>query len=132
MSDKLGPLEYGENQEEVFLGHSVARNESISSETAKLIDQEVREIVDGGHEKAKQILTDNIDDLHTLAKALLEYETLSGDEIKDLLAGKEIQRNDPADDAPASTPPTGSVPSSGAPSSGSGSDGISGDPLPEA
>ncbi|MBS0360052.1 MAG: cell division protein FtsH, partial [Proteobacteria bacterium] len=87
LSDALGTVSYGENQEEVFLGHSVARNQNVSEETAKLIDQEVKRLVKGGEDEAKCILTTKIDDLHTLAKALLEYETLTGDEIVNALKG---------------------------------------------
>jgi cell division protease FtsH len=110
MSDKLGPLEYGENQQEVFLGHSVAQSQTISSATAKIIDEEIRDLVEGAYKKATKILTDNLDDLHKLGKGLLEYETLSGDEIKDLLAGKDIHK-DQGDDDKEDTKPTGSVPS---------------------
>jgi cell division protease FtsH len=81
MSDKLGPLLYGENQQEVFLGHSVAQNQSVSEATQQLVDEEVKAFVEQGYQTAKKIL-DNIDQLHTIANGLLEYETLSGDEIK--------------------------------------------------
>ncbi|MFC7048623.1 ATP-dependent zinc metalloprotease FtsH [Emcibacter nanhaiensis] len=132
MSDKLGPLEYGENQEEVFLGHSVAQTQNVSAATAKIIDEEIRRIVDEAHAKATKILTDNIDDLHTLAKALLEYETLSGDEIKDLLAGKDIHREEYKDDAGPGASATGSVPSSGTAEKKKGGEGpIDADPVPE-
>ncbi len=94
MSDKLGPLKYGENQEEVFLGHSVTRTQNVSEETARLIDSEVKAIVLHGYERAKQLLSDNIDQLHALAGALIELETLSGDEIKRVLAGEQVDRND--------------------------------------
>ena len=85
MSDELGPLAYGENEEEVFLGRSVTRQQNMSEETAKKIDFEVKKIVDAGYKRAKNVLTDKIDDLHKLAKALLIYETLTGDEIRDLI-----------------------------------------------
>jgi cell division protease FtsH len=94
MSDKLGPLKYGDNQEEVFLGHSVTRTQNVSEETSRLIDSEVKSIVTQGYERAKQVLTDNIDQLHALAGALIELETLSGDEIKRVLAGERVDRND--------------------------------------
>jgi cell division protease FtsH len=80
-SDKLGLVSYGDNQEEVFLGHSVSRTQNVSEETANIIDAEVKRLVQGGYDEAKRILTERIEDLHTLAKTLLEYETLSGDEI---------------------------------------------------
>jgi cell division protease FtsH len=86
-SDELGPIEFGENQEEVFLGHSVARTQNVSEATAQKIDQEIRKIIDDCYQRARQILTTRINDLHTLAKGLLEYETLTGDEIVALLKG---------------------------------------------
>ncbi|PZP53068.1 MAG: cell division protein FtsH, partial [Micavibrio aeruginosavorus] len=104
MSDKLGTIRYVNNQEEVFLGHSVSQSKNMSDETASLIDSEVRRIVDDAYSRARQILTDKIDDLHTLAKALLEYELLSGEEIKALLKGDKIIRND-SDDGPAQSRP---------------------------
>ena len=90
MSEELGPMEYGENEQEVFLGRSVARHQQMSEETAKKVDVEIKKIVDEGYQRAKKILTEKIDDLHKLAKALLIYETLSGEEIKDLIL-KNIQ-----------------------------------------
>ncbi len=104
MSDKLGPLKYGDNQEEVFLGHSVTRTQNVSEETARLIDAEVKSIVIAGYDRAKQVLTDNIDQLHRLAAALLELETLSGDEIKRVLAGETIDRAGTAVRLPSPTP----------------------------
>jgi len=85
MSNELGPLTYGENEDEVFLGRSITRHQQMSEETAKKVDAEVKKIVDAGYQKAKKILKEKLDDLHTLAKALLIYETLSGEEIKDLI-----------------------------------------------
>jgi len=85
MSNELGPLAYGANQDEVFLGRQIARHEHMSEETAKKVDEEVKKIVDTGYQRAKKILTEKLDDLHKLAKALLTYETLSGEEIKDLI-----------------------------------------------
>ena len=85
MTDELGPVEYGENEEEVFLGRSVARTQSVSEAVAQKIDKEIRKLVDEGYNKAKEILTTKIDDLHKLAKALLAYETLTGEEIENLI-----------------------------------------------
>jgi len=85
MSNELGPLSYGENEDEVFLGRSITRQQHMSEETAKKVDLEVKKIVDSGYQRAKKILTEKLDDLHKLAKALLIYETLSGEEIKDLV-----------------------------------------------
>jgi cell division protease FtsH len=84
-SDVLGTVAYGENEQEVFLGHSVARSQNVSEETARIIDAEVKKLVTSGWDEARQILTDKADDLEKLAQALLEYETLSGQEIKDIL-----------------------------------------------
>ena len=93
MSELLGPLAYGENQDEVFLGRSVARNQQMSEETAKKVDLEIKKLVDEGYQKAKRILTEKIEDLHKLAKNLLLYETLTGEEIRDLiLKNKPIVR----------------------------------------
>ena len=90
MSTELGPLSYGENEDEVFLGRSITRQQHMSEETARKVDIEVKKIVDVGYQRAKKILTEKLDDLHKLAKALLVYETLSGDEIKDLIL-KDVQ-----------------------------------------
>jgi len=90
MSKELGPLAYGENEEEVFLGRSITRQQNMSEETAKKVDSEVKKIVEAGYDRAKKVLTDKIDDLHKIAKALLVYETLTGDEIRDLML-KNIQ-----------------------------------------
>jgi cell division protease FtsH len=84
-SDVLGTVAYGENEQEVFLGHSVARSQNVSEDTARIIDSEVKRLVTEGWNEARKILTDKAADLETLAQALLEYETLSGQEIKDLL-----------------------------------------------
>jgi cell division protease FtsH len=85
LSKELGPVAYGENEEEIFLGRSVARQQNMSEETAKKVDIEIRKIVDKGYERAKKVLTSKIDDLHKLAKALLTYETLTGKEIENLI-----------------------------------------------
>ena len=85
MSSELGPLSYGENEDEVFLGRSITRQQHMSEETAKKVDMDVKKIVDLGYERAKKILTEKLDDLHKLAKALLVYETLSGEEIRNLI-----------------------------------------------
>jgi len=94
MSDKLGPLEYAEPEGESFLGYSSSRPVRMSNQTAQLIDDEIKTIVEGGLNRAKDLLSKHLDQLHLLAGALLEYETLSGDEIKKLIAGEEIGRID--------------------------------------
>ena len=85
LSKELGPVAYGENEEEVFLGRSVARQQNMSEETAKKVDAEIKKFVELGYERAKKVLTEKIEDLHKLAKALLTYETLSGSEIDDII-----------------------------------------------
>jgi cell division protease FtsH len=90
MSKELGPLAYAENEEEVFLGRSVTRTQNMSEETSKKVDSEVKKIVEAGYDRARKVLTEKIDDLHKIAKALLVYETLTGDEIRDLML-KNIQ-----------------------------------------
>ena len=114
-SDKLGVVAYGENQEEVFLGHSVARTQNISSDTAKVIDAEVKRLVQQGFDEAKNILTAKLEDLHTLAKSLLEFETLSGEEIIKVLQGIPPVR-DTADER-RTPPPSVAVPLTHAPDS---------------
>ncbi len=111
MSDKLGPILYSANQEEVFLGHSVSQTKNLSDETASIIDAEIKMIVQNAYARATEILTTHNDELHTVAKALLEYEMLSGDEIKGLLRGEPIIRDN--NDEPVNTGPRSSVPSSG-------------------
>jgi len=100
-SDQLGTVAYGENQEEVFLGHSVSRQQNISEETAQMIDAEIKRYVGGGLDEARRILTEHKDQLESLAQGLLEYETLSGKEIRDLLDGKPPVR-ETAEEAAAS------------------------------
>ena len=85
LSKELGPIAYGENEEEVFLGRSVARQQNMSEETAKKVDAEIRKFVEKGYERARKVLTEKIEDLHKLAKALLTYETLTGTEIEDII-----------------------------------------------
>ena len=107
-SDKLGVVSYGENQDEVFLGHSVSRTQNVSEETARLIDQEVKALVQNAFDEARRILTDKIEELHTLAKALLEYETLSGDEIINVIKGVAPKREEA--DSPRALGPAVAVP----------------------
>ncbi len=111
LSDALGTVAYGENQEEVFLGYSVARQQNISEATVQKIDAEIRRYVEAGYQEALQILTTKRADLETLAKGLLEFETLSGDEIKDLLLGKRPTRESVIEPSP---PRVSTVPTAGA------------------
>jgi len=93
LSKELGPVAYGENEEEVFLGRSVARSQHMSEETARKVDSEIRKLVEKGYERAKKILNEKIEDLHKLAKALLAYETLTGSEIENLINKNEYPKN---------------------------------------
>ena len=113
LSKELGNVAYGENQEEVFLGHSITRQQNVSEETSRKIDKEIRRLVDEGHGEAHRILSENADDLETLAQGLLEFETLSGEEINDLLKGKRPIREDPSGDSAGSSKGS-AVPSAGA------------------
>jgi cell division protease FtsH len=116
-SDELGRVSYGENQQEVFLGHSVAQQKNVSEATAQKIDIEIRRLIDEAYQAATRILTKRKKDWEVLAQGLLEYETLSGQEIVDLLGGKTPSR-DQGDDIP---PTRGSaVPSTGAQKKGGG------------
>jgi cell division protease FtsH len=94
MSEKLGRVRYQANEQEVFLGHAVTQTQNVSEATAQLIDQEVRRLIEEAEGKARQVLTDHLDDLHLIAKALLEYETLSSDEIGMILRGEKIVRDE--------------------------------------
>jgi cell division protease FtsH len=115
MSDSLGPIAYAENQEEVFLGHSVSRTQNISEATAQKIDAEIHRIIDECYARAKQILTDNQGDLNVLARGLLEYETLTGDEIVALLKGIPPVRTPYEDPVLPSRGEGTSVPAAGKP-----------------
>ena len=97
----MGPVEYGGNQEEVFLGRSVTQTQSVSEEVAQKIDKEIRKLVDEGYNKAKEILTEKIDDLHKIAKALITYETLTGEEIENII-NKNLYPKDKILDNPES------------------------------
>ncbi|MDE2030214.1 MAG: ATP-dependent zinc metalloprotease FtsH [Alphaproteobacteria bacterium] len=114
MSDRLGRVRYTSNEQEVFLGMSVAQQKNVSEATAELIDEEVRRLIEEGEATARRILTEHIDDLHKVAKALLEYETLSGDEVRALLRGEKIMRDEThtPPPAPSTGKRSGSVPAS--------------------
>src|SRR6476619_487063 len=116
MSDALGPLQYAEPDEEVFLGYSMNRQRQMSNETAQAIDAEIRKIVEGSYGRAQSLLTENREQLETLARALLEYETLTGDEIKTLMDGGTIDRggsSKPAIASAGSSLPTAKRPKAG-------------------
>jgi cell division protease FtsH len=110
LSEELGTVSYGENQDEVFLGMSVSRTQNASEATVQKIDSEIRRLVEEGYEQATKILTERRADLEALAKGLLEYETLTGDEIIDLLKGKKPNREsvlEPTTPRASAVPPAG-------------------------
>lgn len=113
LSEELGTVSYGENQDEVFLGMSVSRTQNASEATVQKIDSEIRRLVEEGYKEATRILTEKHTDLEALAKGLLEFETLSGDEIVDLLKGKKPNREsvlEPATPRASAVPPAGKSP----------------------
>jgi cell division protease FtsH len=110
LSDALGTVAYGENQDEVFLGYQVARQQNVSEETSRKIDAEIRRLVEAGYDEAQKVLTEKRADLEALAKGLLEFETLTGDEIKDLLGGKRPSRESVIEPA---VPRSSAVPTAG-------------------
>ena len=112
LSEELGTVSYGENQDEVFLGMSVSRTQNASEATVQKIDTEIRRFVEEGYKEATRILTEKRADLEALAKGLLEFETLSGDEIQDLLKGKKPNRESVLE---PTTPRTSAVPPAGKP-----------------
>ncbi len=113
MSEKLGMIAYGDNSQEVFLGHSVTQSKNVSEVTAREIDAEVKQLIDNAYSRATRILTENIDDLHAIARALLEHETLSGDEIRQILRGEPVVKKVVDDPMPETR--RASVPSAGRP-----------------
>jgi len=94
MSEKLGPVRYNANEQEIFLGHAITQQQNVSEETARLIDEEIRRLIDEAETKARNILKTHLDDLHTIAKVLLEHETLTGEEVAALLRGEKIDRKE--------------------------------------
>lgn len=88
LSDRLGPLVYSQEDREVFLGHSIAKTRELSDDTAHLIDEEVRAIVDRNYQRAEQLLKENVEKLHAMAEALIKYETIDADQLGDIMAGK--------------------------------------------
>ncbi|KZD23301.1 ATP-dependent zinc metalloprotease FtsH [Tardiphaga robiniae] len=110
LSEELGTVAYGDNNDEVFLGMQVNRQQNVSESTAQKIDSEVKRLVAEGYDEATKILTERREDLETLAKGLLEFETLSGDEIGDLLNGKKPNREsvlEPSGPRTSAVPPAG-------------------------
>ena len=119
MSDKLGRVRYQANEQEVFLGHAVTQTQNVSEATSQIIDQEVRRLIEEAEGRARSILTERLDELHMIAKALLEYETLGNDEIGQVLRGEKIVRDDTGGAGPerrrrASVPTSSGGPAPGA------------------
>ncbi|MBA1444887.1 MAG: ATP-dependent zinc metalloprotease FtsH [Chromatiales bacterium] len=114
LSERLGPLLYGEEEEEVFLGRSVTQHKNVSDDTAHIIDEEIRGFIDRNYQRSDQILKDNLDKLHIMAEALIKYETIDADQIEDIMTGKKPRP--PADwdesDSDDSEKPSGEAPAS--------------------
>ncbi|HTH95819.1 MAG TPA: ATP-dependent zinc metalloprotease FtsH, partial [Stellaceae bacterium] len=133
MSEKLGPLRYSDNEEEVFLGHSVTQRKNVSDATAEMIDQEIRRIVEEGESTARRLLTEKIDELRALALGLLEYETLSGEECVKIIRGEPLGRNDDSPDQPPPRPTprrSSSIPPAGGLRGKDGPPGLEPEPQP--
>jgi cell division protease FtsH len=107
-------IAYGDNSQEVFLGHSVTQNKNVSEATAQEIDREIKAIIDNAYNRARAILSENIAELHAIAQGLLEYETLSGDEIRQVMRGEPVIKkivDEPAPETRRASVPTTSKPS---------------------
>ena len=130
MSEKLGMLQYAAPEEEVFLGHSVARQQNMSDATATVVDQEIRRFVDEAYARAKKTLNHHRDQLDLIAQALLEYETLDREDIEALLRGEPIVRDEPEDQAPPPPPQKKSGIRSSVPTGGGRGTGIQPEPQP--
>ena len=106
LSDRLGPLTYSEESGEVFLGRSVTQHKQVSDETAHAIDEEVHRIIEGNYKQARTILQTNLDKLHLMAEALIKYETITDEQIKDIMEGRTPRPPDGWDDSASSSGPT--------------------------
>jgi cell division protease FtsH len=115
MSDELGPINYGGDREEVFLGYTMGQQKTVSGTTAAKVDAEIKKIVSDAYDHAKKTLVDNISELHALAKALIEFETLNGDEIPKVIRGEPLGRTTAEEEAAARKrlQKSGSVPAAG-------------------
>jgi len=116
LSDRLGPLSYGEDDGEVFLGRQMTQHKHMSDETAHAIDEEIRRVIDTSYERAKTILEENMDKLHTMADALMKYETIDADQINDIMEGRDPRP--PADWSDDETKPGGGAPVGDEPAEG--------------
>ena len=115
MTDALGPMVYGEDEGEVFLGRSITTHKNVSEATMQSVDAEIRRIIDQQYALARKLLEDNRDKVEAMAKALLEWETIDADQITDIMAGRPPRPPKPAPSAPPPTPPDSS-PTAPAPS----------------
>jgi cell division protease FtsH len=124
MSDALGPMVYAENEGEVFLGRSVTKTTNMSEQTMQKVDTEVRRIIDDQYGLARRLIEENKDKMHAMAKALLEWETIEGEQLDDIMAGREPRP--PKDWTPRNPPTT----DGGGP--GGGGNAVAADPSPTA
>ena len=113
MSDLMGPMVYGENEGEIFLGRAITRTVNMSEETMKKVDAEVRKIIDGQYAVARKLLEDNRDKVEAMAKALLEFETIDAEQIDDIMAGRPPRPPKPSPSAAGGTRASGPKPSAG-------------------
>ncbi len=118
MSDVLGPLSFGQKEEAIFLGREISQHRDYSEQTAQTIDREVRDIVERNYQRAREILTQKLEILHNLAKALLEYETIDGEEVDRIVRGEKIERKPPT--TLSNLPPSGTAPATGSESAPGG------------
>jgi cell division protease FtsH len=107
MSDVLGPLTFGKKEEAIFLGREIAQHRDYSEQTAQTIDREIRDVVERNYRRAREIITSKLQILHELAKALLEYETIDGEEVDRIVNGLKIER--PAADTSDTSSPAGAA-----------------------
>jgi len=110
LSDRLGPQTYTEEEGEVFLGRSMSQHKQVSDDTARIIDEEVRRLIDSNYERTRKILTDNVAKLHKMAEALIKYETIDEHQIADIMAGGEARVPAGWEDAPPPAPPSAGAP----------------------
>jgi cell division protease FtsH len=113
MSDALGPMVYGENEGEVFLGRSITTHKNVSEATMQKVDQEIRRIIDEQYARARKLIEDNRDKIEAMTKALLEWETIDAEQIEDIMSGR--QPRPPRPSSPPASPPSGNKPSAPAP-----------------
>ncbi|MBL8959335.1 MAG: cell division protein FtsH, partial [Gemmatimonadetes bacterium] len=110
LSDRIGPILVGENEQEVFLGRELMSRREVSEQTAELVDTEVKRVIDSAYQRATSVLTENIELLHAVAKSLLERETLSREDFDALMRGDTLPPRSPMPPAVSSAPPTTVLP----------------------